>query len=110
MGIPMKMTRPAEAIASTNIVMQRAERMLAIIVARCMTAPRQGGLEHLGGFVLTLAAWAGMLAASAVGMIAAGVGLHRSKGRGVRRRTLRITFAANLVEFFLVFLLPALRM
>ncbi len=83
---------------------------LAIVVARwAMTAPRQGALEHLGDFVLTLAAWAGMLAASAVGMIAAGIGLHRSKARSVRAPALRITFPANLVEFFLVFLLAALR-
>jgi hypothetical protein len=84
---------------------------LAIVVARwAMTAPRQGGMEHLGDFVLTLAAWAGMLAASVVGMIAAGIGLHRSRIRGVRTPALRVTFAANLGEFFLVFLLPLLRM
>ena len=85
--------------------------MLAIIVARwVMVAPRQGGLEHMGGFLVALAAWAAMLAASVVGMITAGVGLSRSKARGVRTPALRVTFAANLIEFFLVFLLPALRL
>lgn len=49
-----------------------------------MTGPRQGGLENLGGFVLMMLAMGGTLAASVTGMIAASIGLKRSKNRGVR--------------------------
>jgi hypothetical protein len=78
------------------------------VAAWSMTGPRDGGLERLGEFVLMLAGMGGTLAAAAVGMIAAGVGLIRSKNRLVRTPPLKWTFAANLIEFALVFLLPSI--
>jgi len=60
---------------------------LAIVVARwALTAPRQDGMEHLGDFVLTLATWAAMLAASVVGMIAGVLGCAGRKLAASRRR------------------------
>ena len=79
-----------------------------VIAGWSLSGPRQGGLEHLGEFVLMVAAMGGTLAASAVGMIASGIGLKRSKDRGVRTPALNVTFAVALVEFWLVFLLPAI--
>lgn len=77
-----------------------------VVAGSLMDGPRQGGLEHLGAFVLMMLAMGGTLVAAAVGMIAAGIGLKRSKDRGVRTPALTYTFAANLAEFWLVFLLP----
>lgn len=65
-------------------------------------------MERLGDFVLSMAAMGGALVATVIGMIAAGVGLHRSRHWGVRTPALKVTFAANLAEFWLVFLLPAI--
>jgi hypothetical protein len=79
-----------------------------VLAAWLMTGPRDGGMERLGEFVLLMAAMGGTLAATAVGMIAAGAGLTRSKNRGVRTPQLTPTFAANLAEFALVFLLPSI--
>ena len=79
-----------------------------VIAAWVMTGPRDGGMERLGEFILLMAAMGGTLAATAVGMIAAGVGLIRSNNRGVRTPSLKVTFVANLAEFALVFLLPSI--
>ena len=79
-----------------------------VLAGWLMTGPRDGGIERLGEFVLLMAAMGGTLAATAGGMIAAGVGLTRSKNRGVRTPQLTLTFAANLAEFALVFLLPSI--
>ena len=48
------------------------------------------------------------LAATVVGMIAAGIGLKRAKNRNVPAPALRVTFVVNLLEVWLVFLLPAI--
>lgn len=73
-----------------------------------LTGPQQGGMEHLGEFVLLMAAMGGALVTTLVGMITAGVGLVRSNTRGVRAAQLYVTFTANLAECVLVFLLPAM--
>ena len=79
-----------------------------VVAGWSMSGPRQGGLEHLGEFVLMMLAMGGTLAASATGMIAAGIGLKRSKDRGVRTPALIWTFVVNFAEFWLVFLLPGI--
>lgn len=83
--------------------------ILGLIVAgSMMTGPRDRGLEGLGEFVLMMATMGGTLFMNVIGMITAGIGLTRAKNRGIRTPQLKVTFVANLVEFFLVFALPAI--
>jgi hypothetical protein len=76
--------------------------------ASLLDDPRDAGMERLGDFVMLMAAMGGVLAATVVGMIAAGIGLARSHRRGIRTPPLRVTFIANLAEFCLLFLLPVI--
>ena len=79
-----------------------------VIAGWQLSRPRQRGLEHIGEFLLLMAAMAATLAATLVGMIAAGIGLKRAKNRDVSAPALKVTFVANLLEFWLVFLLPGI--
>ena len=73
-----------------------------------LAGPQHGGMEHPGGFVLMMAAMAATLVVTIVGIMTAGIGLARSKNRGVNAPALNVTFAVNLAEFVLVFALPAI--
>ena len=79
-----------------------------VIAGWQLNGPRQPGLEHIGGFLLLMAAMGATLTANVVGMIAAGIGLARAKNRAVPAPALKVTFVVNLLEFWLVFLLPAI--
>ena len=71
-----------------------------VLAGSLMNGPRDGGMERLGEFVLLMAAMGGTLAVTVFGMISAGVGMVRSKNRGVRAPQLNLTFLANLAEFW----------
>ena len=96
---------PAVAIVISSVAALAG--LIGLVIAGWqLNGPRQPGLEHIGGFLLLMAAMGATLAATVVGMIAAGIGLKRAKNRDVPAPALRITFVINLLEFWLLFLLP----